>query len=89
MLDAPYLFGGTFDPDCGLKFVQIIGLQIHQNLGSSKDVLLVASRNHVKADFQADGEEDGVHNCPSQDNPFIFLKKVILLFFPAHEETRS
>ena len=89
MLDAPFLFGGTFDPDRGLKFVQIIGLQIHQNLGSRKDLVLVTRRYNIKADFQSDGEEDGVHNCPSEDDPFIFLKKIVLLFFPTHEKTRS
>ena len=89
MLDAPYLFGGTFDPDRGLKFVQIIGLQIYQNLWSGKDLVLVARRYDVKTYFQANGEEDGVHNCPSEDDTFIFLKKVVLLFFPTHEKTRS
>ena len=89
MLNAPYLLGCTFDPDRGLKFVQIIGLQIYQNLGSCKDLLLIACRNDFKADFQSNREEDGIHNGSSEDDPFVFLKKVVLLFFPAHEKPRS
>lgn len=67
--------------------MEIVGLDIAEKFGFGKDFAWIFCEVCFKAYFESDGEEYGVIDGSCEYDFFIFFKKKMLLFFPAHEES--